>query len=179
LIGGTAVLSKHKPLSIDMGLPGHPKASEVVKGRIITLEFDNYYVVGAYVPNAGQKLKSIDTRKEWNKHFAPFIRELDSKKPVIWTGDMNVAPTEKGQNLSLLTHNNLTSTCQISLTQNQIGIRLPVTQRSRQQLFAIYLTRLRVITSLLMSGGTDILKTSISHTLAIASIAELKVLAGG
>jgi exonuclease III len=121
-----------------MGLPGHPKASEVVKGRIITLEFDNYYVVGAYVPNAGQKLKSLDTRKEWNENFAPFIRELDSKKPVIWTGDMNVAPTDKGRNLSLLALDDLTNTHQILQTQNRTGIRLPVTQRLKQKLFARY-----------------------------------------
>ncbi len=53
---GTAILSKHKPLSVDKTLPGHPDPSSV-KGRIVTLEFENYYVIGTYVVNAGQGLK--------------------------------------------------------------------------------------------------------------------------
>jgi exonuclease III len=53
---GTAILSKLKPLSVDKTLPGHPDPGSV-KGRIITLEFDDYYVIGTYVVNAGQNLK--------------------------------------------------------------------------------------------------------------------------
>ena len=56
LPAGTAILSKHKPLSVDKTLPGHPDPSSV-KGRIVTLEFENYYVIGTYVVNAGQGLK--------------------------------------------------------------------------------------------------------------------------
>ncbi|KAG6833690.1 hypothetical protein H0H87_002887 [Tephrocybe sp. NHM501043] len=93
---GTAILSKYKPLSVDMTLPGHPDPS-LVKGRIITLEFDAYYIIGTYVVNAGQNLKTMDTKKEWNTHFDTYIRALDKKKPVIWTGDLNVAPTEMGR----------------------------------------------------------------------------------
>lgn len=113
LLGGTAILSKHKPLSVDQTLPGHPKPLSV-KGRIITLEFENYYVVGTYVPNAGTGLKArscfhflekscimmlqqtLDEKNEWNLHFTKYIRDLDKLKPVIWTGDLNVAPTEIG-----------------------------------------------------------------------------------
>lgn len=56
MLAGTAILSKHKPLSVDKTLPGHPDPGSV-KGRIITLEFDDYYVIGTYVVNAGQNLK--------------------------------------------------------------------------------------------------------------------------
>lgn len=90
---GTAILSKHKPLSVSTTLPGHPDPASV-KGRIVTLEFDNLYVVGTYVVNAGTDLKTLDAKKEWNVHFTKYIRDLDAKKPVVWTGDLNVAPTE-------------------------------------------------------------------------------------
>ncbi|KAL0577872.1 hypothetical protein V5O48_004108 [Marasmius crinis-equi] len=92
---GTAVLSNHEPLSVDKTIPGHPEPS-IVKGRIITLEFENHYFIATYVPNAGTNLKTLDVKNEWNKHFTTYIRELDKKKPVIWTGDLNVAPTEIG-----------------------------------------------------------------------------------
>ncbi|EAU88760.2 DNA-(apurinic or apyrimidinic site) lyase [Coprinopsis cinerea okayama7 len=88
---GTAILSKVKPLHVDYKLPGHPNP----KGRILTLEFENAYLIGTYVVNAGQELKTMDAKKEWQTHFEAYIRELDKKKPVIWTGDLNVAPTEK------------------------------------------------------------------------------------
>ncbi|EPQ58038.1 hypothetical protein GLOTRDRAFT_136836 [Gloeophyllum trabeum ATCC 11539] len=90
---GVALLSKVKPLSVTKTLPGHPHPTSV-KGRILTAEFDNCYVVGTYVVNAGEKLKTLDAKKEWNTHFEAYIRELDGKKPVIWGGDLNVAPTE-------------------------------------------------------------------------------------
>ncbi|KAH8995345.1 Endonuclease/exonuclease/phosphatase [Lactarius akahatsu] len=89
---GTAILSKHKPLSVDKTLPGHPDPGSV-KGRIVTLEFEDYYVIGTYVVNAGQGLKTLDAKKLWNHHFEAYIRDLDKKKPVIWAGDLNVAPT--------------------------------------------------------------------------------------
>ncbi|KAG6851259.1 hypothetical protein H0H93_011695 [Arthromyces matolae] len=92
---GTAILSKHKPLNVDMTLPGHPDPSQV-KGRIVTLEFESLYLIGTYVVNAGQGLKTLDAKKVWNTHFDTYIRDLDGKKPVVWTGDLNVAPTEKG-----------------------------------------------------------------------------------
>ncbi|KAF8478383.1 Endonuclease/exonuclease/phosphatase [Russula ochroleuca] len=89
---GTAILSKFKPLSVDKTLPGHPDPGSV-KGRIVTLEFEDYYVIGTYVVNAGQNLKTLDAKKLWNRYFEAYIRDLDKKKPVIWTGDLNVAPT--------------------------------------------------------------------------------------
>ncbi|GLB34830.1 putative DNA-(apurinic or apyrimidinic site) lyase [Lyophyllum shimeji] len=90
---GIAILSKHKPLDVTMTLPGHPNTS-LVKGRIITLEFETCYLIGTYVVNAGTGLKTLDAKNEWNRHFEAYIRDLDKKKPVIWTGDLNVAPTE-------------------------------------------------------------------------------------
>ncbi|KAI0780956.1 Endonuclease/exonuclease/phosphatase, partial [Trametes elegans] len=90
---GTAVLSKIEPVSVNYTLPGHPDP-KAVKGRIVTLEFASCYLVGTYVVNAGTGLKTLDAKKEWNAHFEAYIRELDKTKPVIWTGDLNVAPTE-------------------------------------------------------------------------------------
>lgn len=80
---------------MDRTLPNHPSPAEV-KGRIITLEFEKCYIVATYVTNAGQNLKTLDEKKVWNTHFTAYIRDLDKKKPVIWMGDMNVAPTEIG-----------------------------------------------------------------------------------
>ncbi|KAI1795893.1 Endonuclease/exonuclease/phosphatase [Ganoderma leucocontextum] len=89
---GTAILSKVKPLSVTYDLPDHLDKS-AVKGRIVTLEFESCYVIGTYVTNAGTGLKTLDAKKEWNEHFEVYIRDLDRKKPVIWAGDLNVAPT--------------------------------------------------------------------------------------
>ncbi|KAI6138852.1 Endonuclease/exonuclease/phosphatase [Pisolithus thermaeus] len=89
---GTAALSKYKPLSVSTDLPGHPDPS-LVNGRIITLEFQGCYVLATYVTNAGQGLKTLSEKNTWNRHFTTYIRDLDKKKPVIWMGDLNVAPT--------------------------------------------------------------------------------------
>lgn len=93
---GTAILSKREPVSVTKTLPGHPDP-ELCKGRIVTLEFENAHLVGTYVVNAGQDLKTLPKKEEWNQHFETYIRELDAKKPVIWTGDLNVAPTAIGE----------------------------------------------------------------------------------
>jgi len=90
---GLAILSKHEALSVDMTLPGHPDPSSV-KGRIVTLEFEAFYLIGTYVVNAGTQLKTLEQKKVWNTHFDAYLRNLDKTKPVIWTGDLNVAPTE-------------------------------------------------------------------------------------
>ncbi|KAM6500395.1 Endonuclease/exonuclease/phosphatase [Amanita muscaria] len=90
---GTAVLSKVTALNVTTELPGHPDPASI-KGRLITLEFPSCYLISTYVVNAGTELKTLDAKKTWNLHFTNYIRELDKKKPVIWTGDLNVAPTE-------------------------------------------------------------------------------------
>ncbi|GAA5968311.1 hypothetical protein JCM11641_003807 [Rhodosporidiobolus odoratus] len=94
---GTAIFSKIKPLNVSYGM--EDSEGEFTKGdsegRLVTLEFENSYVVGTYVPNAGQGLKSLDVKKAWNRAFERYLRQLDAKKPVIWCGDLNVVPTEK------------------------------------------------------------------------------------
>ncbi|KAM0792388.1 hypothetical protein ACM66B_005068 [Microbotryomycetes sp. NB124-2] len=91
---GTAILSKLEPKSVTMGLPTSKQEQKLSEGRIVTLEFDNTYVIGTYVPNAGEGLKNLDKKIEWNEAFEEYLRQLDAKKPVIWTGDLNVIPTE-------------------------------------------------------------------------------------
>jgi exodeoxyribonuclease-3 len=85
---GTAVLSKINPLnhSLDIG-----KAEHDQEGRVITLEYSNFYLVNVYVPNSGQELKRLDYRKVWDEHLLDYLRKLDARKPVIFTGDLNVA----------------------------------------------------------------------------------------
>ena len=102
---------------MDTTLPGHPDLS-LVKGRIVTLEFESCYLIGTYVVNAGVQLKvsykvassphskfilqTLEQKNVWNTHFDAYLRDLDKKKPVIWTGDLNVAPTELGMFLHLI-----------------------------------------------------------------------------
>ncbi|KAK4058771.1 hypothetical protein OIO90_000217 [Microbotryomycetes sp. JL221] len=96
---GTAILSKLEPMSVTMGLPTSKDGQNATEGRIITLEFENSYVVGTYVPNAGEALKNMDRKVAWNEAFegkpaTKYLRQLDAKKPVIWSGDLNVIPSE-------------------------------------------------------------------------------------
>ena len=65
------------------------------EGRLLTAEFHGFYLVAVYVPNSGEGLKRLDYRtKEWDKDFEKYLKELDKKKPVILTGDLNVAHQE-------------------------------------------------------------------------------------
>jgi len=113
-VAGTAILSKIKPLSVSTTLPGHPDP-ESVKGRILTLEFEKCFLIGTYVVNAGQDLKTLEAKKEWNAHFTAYIRDLDRRKPVIWTGDLNVAPTEKGKSRARMLDRLSANACHASL----------------------------------------------------------------
>lgn len=90
---GIALLSKIEPLSIQKGLP--ELADYDSKGRCITLEFEGCYVVGTYSVNAGEGLKTIEAKKKWNHALSTHIAKLDEKKPVIWTGDLNVVIDER------------------------------------------------------------------------------------
>ncbi|CAE6449079.1 unnamed protein product [Rhizoctonia solani] len=100
---GTAVLSKHKPISCSYTLDSSANAAsgapsldqDDVKGRLVTLEFEKCWVIGTYVPNAGEGLKSMDRKVAWQVAFEAHLRKLDATKPVIWAGDLNVAPTAK------------------------------------------------------------------------------------
>ncbi|XP_023247426.1 uncharacterized protein LOC106635782, partial [Copidosoma floridanum] len=88
---GLALLSKKKPLNVSYGLNNDEFDHE---GRLITAEYDNYYVLNVYVPNAGNKLVTLPKRLKWNEAFKKFVQDLDKKKPVIVCGDMNVAHQE-------------------------------------------------------------------------------------
>lgn len=89
---GCALYSKTKPLSVTngIGIEKHDK-----EGRVITAEYDSFYLVTAYIPNAGKKLVRLDYRsKEWDVDFLEYLKKLDAKKPVILCGDLNVAHKE-------------------------------------------------------------------------------------
>ncbi len=88
---GTAIFTKMKPLSVKygMGIKEHDQ-----EGRIITLEYDTFFVVTVYTPNAQRELARLDYRMEWDDCFRKYIKKLDRTKPVIICGDMNVAHKE-------------------------------------------------------------------------------------
>jgi len=88
---GTAVFTKTEPLSVSygMGIEEHDK-----EGRIITLEFAEYFFVCVYTPNSRRELVRLDYRMKWEDDFRAFLLELDAKKPVIVCGDLNVAHQE-------------------------------------------------------------------------------------
>lgn len=88
---GTAIFSKLPPLSVFYGL-GIPELD--TEGRVITLEFENFYLVTCYTPNAQQALARLDFRLQWEKAFSQYLVGLDQKKPVVLCGDLNVAHQE-------------------------------------------------------------------------------------
>ena len=87
---GTAIFAKHEPISVSYGLDG----KHVDEGRVITLEYENFYLVCAYVPNAQDGLKRIDYRMEFEDDMREYLSALDRVKPVIYCGDLNVAHNE-------------------------------------------------------------------------------------
>ncbi|KAE8220439.1 hypothetical protein CF319_g6031 [Tilletia indica] len=104
---GTAILSKVKPIKITVGFPAETgKAADGeeaiqeepeldTKGRIITAEFETLYLIGTYAVNAGEGLKSMPAKQHWQRLMAAHMATLDAKKPVVWCGDFNVAPSER------------------------------------------------------------------------------------
>ena len=89
---GTAIFTKVKPLNViyDLGIEEHDQ-----EGRVITLEFKDYFLVTVYTPNSKAGLKRLDYRsQEWDVAFLGFVKNLDKKKPVIFCGDLNVAHKE-------------------------------------------------------------------------------------
>lgn len=88
---GTAVFSKTKPLSVSYGLRIEEHDKE---GRVITAEFQDFYLVNVYTPNAQRGLERLDYRMVWEDVFRRYVKELDEKKPVIICGDLNVAHNE-------------------------------------------------------------------------------------
>lgn len=88
---GTAIYTKHAPLSVNygMGIDEHDH-----EGRVITLEYENFYLVTVYTPNSQDGLRRLDYRMTWEDDFRAYLKALDAKKPVIVCGDMNVAHEE-------------------------------------------------------------------------------------
>jgi exodeoxyribonuclease-3 len=88
---GTAVFTKKEPLSVsyNLGIEEHDQ-----EGRVITLEFEDFYFVCVYTPNSGSELKRLDYRMDWDDAFRAYVGELDDKKPVVVCGDLNVAHNE-------------------------------------------------------------------------------------
>ena len=85
---GTAIFTKYEPLHVTygMGIPEHDQ-----EGRLITLEYENYFVVTCYTPNSQSELKRLDYRMEWERAFLQYLNQLNVQKPVIFCGDLNVA----------------------------------------------------------------------------------------
>lgn len=88
---GTAIFAKEKPLAVFYGMNDAYYDNE---GRVITLEYDTYFVVTCYTPNAQDGLKRLEYRMSWEDKFRRYLLELDSRKPVIFCGDLNVAHEE-------------------------------------------------------------------------------------
>lgn len=85
---GTAIFTKHKPLRVKYGVGDEDTEEE---GRIITLEYENFYMVTVYTPNSKRDLARLPYRLEWEDELRAYLVELDAKKPVIYCGDLNVA----------------------------------------------------------------------------------------
>lgn len=88
---GTAIFTKHKPISVSYGL-GIPEHD--TEGRVITLEYEDFYLVCAYTPNSKRELLRLDYRMEWEDAMREYLLSLDSKKCVVYCGDLNVAKEE-------------------------------------------------------------------------------------
>ena len=88
---GTAIFTKHEPLSVayGIGIPEHD-----TEGRAITLEYEDFYLLCVYTPNAQRELARLDYRMAWEDALREYIKSLDEKKPVIYCGDLNVAHNE-------------------------------------------------------------------------------------
>ena len=88
---GTAIFSKEEPLSVSYGINIEKHDHE---GRVITLEFDQFYMVTVYTPNSQDELRRLDYRMEWEDDFLAYLKALEQTKPVIVCGDLNVAHKE-------------------------------------------------------------------------------------
>ncbi|MGL4688121.1 MAG: exodeoxyribonuclease III [Fusobacteriaceae bacterium] len=88
---GTAIFTKIKPLSVkyDLGVEHHDK-----EGRVISLEFENFFLVNVYTPNSKEALARLDDRMDWEDEFKKHLLELNKSKPVVLCGDLNVAHLE-------------------------------------------------------------------------------------
>jgi exodeoxyribonuclease-3 len=88
---GTAILSKAEPINVGYGIGTEEHDSE---GRVLTAEFEDFFLVTVYVPNSGNELARLDYRSQWDVDFLAYLKNLENKKPVIACGDFNVAHQE-------------------------------------------------------------------------------------
>ena len=88
---GTAIYTKHQPLSVAYGIGVEEHDHE---GRVITLEMEQFYLITVYVPNSQDGLKRLDYRMTWEDDFLAYLKKLEEKKPVVVCGDLNVAHQE-------------------------------------------------------------------------------------
>ena len=100
---GVTVYTKEEPINVFYGLEDEKYDDE---GRVITLEFPTFFFVGAYVPNAGDGLKRLGFRMEFEGDLLAYLQKLDAKKPVVYTGDLNVAHQEIDIKNPQSNHNN-------------------------------------------------------------------------
>lgn len=88
---GTAIFTKHHPLSVSYGMN---KEEHDTEGRLITLEYEQFYLICCYTPNSQDGLRRLDYRMQWEDDLRQYMMELDAKKPVVYCGDLNVAHQE-------------------------------------------------------------------------------------
>lgn len=88
---GTAIFSKKEPISVSYGIGIEEHDQE---GRVITLEFEDFYVITVYTPNSQNELKRLSYRMEWEDAFLAYLKKLEESKPVVFCGDLNVAHLE-------------------------------------------------------------------------------------
>ena len=88
---GTAIFTKAEPLSVAYGIG---KEEHDQEGRVITLEFSEFYMVTVYTPNSQNELARLPYRMEWERDFLAYLKELETRKPVVFCGDLNVAHQE-------------------------------------------------------------------------------------
>ena len=88
---GTAIFTRHQPLSVTYGIGVDMHDHE---GRVITMEMENFYLVNCYTPNSQDELRRLDYRMVWEDDFRSYLKKLEEKKPVIVCGDLNVAHKE-------------------------------------------------------------------------------------
>lgn len=88
---GTAIFTKEEPLSVQYGIGIEEHDQE---GRVITLEFEEYYFITVYTPNSQSELARLSYRMEWEKDFLAYLKRLEETKPVVFCGDLNVAHRE-------------------------------------------------------------------------------------
>jgi exodeoxyribonuclease-3 len=88
---GTGIFTKQAPLSVSYGIKHEAHDRE---GRVITAEYESFYLVNVYVPNSKRDLSRLDYRQGWDRDFLAYLKDLERSKPVVWCGDLNVAHTE-------------------------------------------------------------------------------------